>query len=113
MADVVAVVTDLLFQSRIAAAARSAGRDVRYIHSYDDLDDVHGHAIALVDLDAALDVLAAISRLVASGPVVAFGPHVDTERRKAARRAGAGRVLAKSKFVTELPTLLGMEIQQR
>ncbi|MBV9279511.1 MAG: hypothetical protein JOZ41_05480, partial [Chloroflexi bacterium] len=42
----------------------------------------------------------------ASGPLIAFGPHVDAERRKAARAAGADRVLAKSKFVTELPRLM-------
>jgi CheY-like chemotaxis protein len=105
MDDVVAVVTDLFFQSRISAAARHTGREVRFLTA--DLDSTV-FALALVDLDATVDVLAAIRRLKAesSAPVVAFGPHVDTAGRKAAREAGADRVLAKSRFVTELPTIL-------
>jgi CheY-like chemotaxis protein len=105
MDDVVAVVTDLFFQSRISAAARYAGRAVRFLPV---VSSTEGHALALVDLDAATDVLEAIRRLKAdsSAPVVAFGPHVDTAGRKAAREAGADRVLAKSRFVSELPSIL-------
>lgn len=109
MVDVIAVVTDLFFQSRISAAATRAGRTVRYVRSLDELQHLEGYRLALVDLDADLDALAAISRLAAISPPVAFGPHVETERRKAARAAGAGRVLAKSKFVTELPRLMEVE----
>jgi hypothetical protein len=107
MNDVVAVVTDLFFQSRIAAAARAAGRHVHFVASESAMDGAQG-SLALVDLDAAVDVLAMIRSLKAqgSGSVVAFGPHVDTDGRKAARSAGADRVLAKSKFVTELPRLM-------
>ncbi|HZU12603.1 MAG TPA: hypothetical protein VFB58_07160 [Chloroflexota bacterium] len=106
MPAVIAVVTDLIFQSRIAAVARHTGADVRYVTSLDELPDDEGPRLALVDLDAGVDVLQAIRALAAQAPVVAFGPHLDTERRKAARAAGATRVLAKSKFVQELPTLL-------
>lgn len=105
--DVIAVVTDLFFQSRVASAARAAGRQVRFVRTLADLD-ASSWNLALVDLDAAIDPMAAIGRLRsgASGPIVAFGPHVDTERRKQARGAGADRVLAKSKFVTVLPDLM-------
>jgi CheY-like chemotaxis protein len=105
MDDVVAVVTDLFFQSRIVSAARHAGRTVRFVTSG---AGVKGYALALVDLDAATDVLEAIRRLKdgSSAPVVAFGPHVDTAGRKAARSAGADRVLAKSRFVSELPAIM-------
>ena len=108
MDDVLAVVTDLFFQSRISAAARAAGRSVRFVRPVDTANGVPQFTLALVDLDAAADVTPAIGALhdAQSGPVVVFGPHVDTERRKAARRAGADRVLAKSKFVTELPRLM-------
>ena len=104
----VAVVTDLFFQSRIAGAARHAQRHVRFVISEPALLDLHDFATALVDLDARTDVLAMIRALKerAGGPVIAFGPHLDTEKRKAARAAGADRVLAKSKFVTELPALM-------
>lgn len=105
MDAVIAVVTDLLFQSRIAAAARHTGAEVRYVRSLADLP-AEPYRLALIDLDADLDVMAAIRRLAGQGKVVAFGPHLDTNRRKEARAAGAGRVLAKSKFVGELPALL-------
>ncbi|HEX6506594.1 MAG TPA: DNA-binding response regulator [Chloroflexota bacterium] len=105
MDDIVAAVPDLFFRSRISSAARSAGRTVRFIAPGAATD---GYRLALVDLDAGDDVLDDIQRLkeACSAPLVAFGPHVDTEGRKAARAAGADRVLAKSRFVTELPALM-------
>lgn len=108
MSDVVAVVTDLFFQSRISAAARASGRTVRFVSPTGPPEEAGTFQLALVDLDAAGDAIDAIRALRsrATSPVVAFGPHVDTERRKAARQAGADRVLAKSKFVTELPALM-------
>jgi CheY-like chemotaxis protein len=108
MDDVVAVVTDLFFQSRIAAAARHAHRQVHFVHSERALLDLDSVDTAMVDLDARTDVLSMIRTLKerTAGPVIAFGPHLDTEKRKAARAAGADRVLAKSKFVTELPVLM-------
>ena len=108
MNDVVAVVTDLFFRSRITVAAKPAQRTVRFVGSVHALDELGNVTLALVDLDARTDVLTMIRALKArtSAQVVAFGPHLDTERRKAARAAGADRVLAKSKFVAELPALM-------
>ncbi|MGH2443363.1 MAG: hypothetical protein ACRDFX_09395 [Chloroflexota bacterium] len=107
MVDVIAVVTDLFFQSRISAAARAAGNTLRFLTSDAAVAAAPAARLTLIDLDAQLDVLAAIRTLSARGDaVLAFGPHLDTDARKAARAAGAGRVLAKSKFVTELPHLM-------
>lgn len=39
-------------------------------------------------------------------PLVCFGSHVDVETMKAARSAGADAVLARSRFVAELPGLI-------
>jgi CheY-like chemotaxis protein len=105
---VLAVVTDLYFQARISAAARAAGRPVVFVTSIAQLGGRSGPGLALVDLDAGLDVAQTIAELRAAGadPIIAFGPHLDTNRRKAARAAGASRVLAKSKFVNELPLIL-------
>jgi hypothetical protein len=107
MDEVFAVVTDLFFVSRIQSAAAAAGVPVRFVRP-DGLIPEHAPRLALVDLDASVDVRAAIRQLkaVGTGSIVAFGPHLDTESRKAARAAGAHRVLAKSKFVTDLPTML-------
>jgi hypothetical protein len=103
-----AVVTDIFFQARISAAARAADRTVTFVTTWDRLPEAVAGKTVLIDLDAALDVQAAITRLRAAGAgeIVAFGPHVDTERRKAARAAGADRVLAKSKFTVELPRIM-------
>jgi CheY-like chemotaxis protein len=106
--DVVAVVTDLFFQARISSAAKAAGRTVRFVASQAALPEDAAGVVALVDLDAGLDVVESIRLLKAAGakPVVAFGPHLDVTLRKRARAAGADRVLAKSKFVTDLPHIL-------
>lgn len=111
MDDVVVVITDLFFSMRIRSAAAAAGRTVRFAGTLEDLNKAHIASMALVDLDAAVDVTHAIRLLKERGTlkIVAFGPHLDTEKRKAARRAGADRVLAKSKFVTELPALMQVE----
>ena len=39
-------------------------------------------------------------------PVVAFGPHMDADARRAAKAAGATRVLANSNLARDLPTIL-------
>lgn len=39
--------------------------------------------------------------------VLLFGPHVDLAAHAAARAAGLGPMLARSKLVADLPTLLG------
>ncbi len=108
MDDVLAVCTDLYFQSRIASAAAAAGRAVRFVKQ---VSDIAPFRLALVDLDATADVPAMIVALrrAGSGPVIAFGPHLDTEGRRVARAAGAFRVLAKSKFVKELPRMMSDE----
>ena len=110
MDDVVVVSTDLFFAARISSAAQHAGREVRFLNSDAAVGSVERYRLALIDLDAHVDVPAAIRALRAVGgpaaPIVAFGPHLDTEGRKAARGAGANRALAKSKFITELPQLM-------
>jgi hypothetical protein len=112
--DVLAVVPDLFFQSRISAAARHQDRDVRFVPPEQVTGDVPGFQLALVDLDAVPDIAPVIRALRASsgGQIIAFGPHVDTDRRKAARTAGADRVLAKSKFVSDLPHILARHPEQ-
>lgn len=108
--DVIAVATDLMSQSRIRATARSTGHQVRFISTPDELVAFPVTGLALVDLEAAVEVEAMIRLLKRHGlHVVAFGPHLETDRLKAARAAGADRVLARSKFVTELPRILGAQ----
>jgi CheY-like chemotaxis protein len=105
---VTAVVTDIFFQARIASTVRAAGLQVRYELSVSGITKSPPTDLALVDLDADTDVFSVIRALRMGGTrtIIAFGPHVDTDRRKAAKAAGADRVMAKSKFVQELPRLV-------
>jgi CheY-like chemotaxis protein len=109
--DIVAIVADLFFQSRISAAARAANRQVTFPT---DIEKIDSFRLALVDLDApeGIEAIAVLKAQVGS-PVIAFGPHLDTERRKLARLAGADRVLAKSKFVADLPKLMALSSQEQ
>lgn len=114
-APVLALVADLMFASRIAGAGRAAGVPVETVQSEARLwarADALRPRCVMVDLAVrAGDPIGVIERLKGSGayagvPVVAFGAHVDRDALSAARDAGADRVLARSAFVRELPSLL-------
>lgn len=69
--------------------------------------------VVLVDLHHPADPIAAIRALKERAPsprVIAFGSHVDSERLKAARDAGADRVLARSAFTDRLAEILRGEM---
>ena len=95
MTRVVALVDDLIDQSRITAAApdtvttRSAG-------------DVAGADVVVVDLGGHGDSITEVRDLAPEAFVVAFGRHDDGAALEAAREAGADRVLARSKFFADV-----------
>ncbi|HEX2167045.1 MAG TPA: hypothetical protein VHG09_07360 [Longimicrobiales bacterium] len=110
---VVAVVGDLIFGSRIRAAAQHAGARATFVRTPADLlAQAPSADLILLDLDTRwLDAPTMIRSIrddpaAASAQVVAFGPHVDADALTAARDAGADRVLARSAFVKLLPDLL-------
>ena len=114
-----ALVADLLFASRIRGAASAVGAQALTVRTADELIEwsrAMAPRLILLDLEArGVDAPALIERLKAdpelsSVPVIAFGSHVRGEALLAARRAGADRVLARSAFVRDLPSLLrGMD----
>jgi CheY-like chemotaxis protein len=114
MSQVIALVDDLMFLSRIREAARGAGVGVRPARSAADLlaSAREGGRLVLVDADCSrlpwADAVAALRSEpgLASLPVVAFVSHVHAERAEAARAAGCSRVLSRGAFVRELPRLL-------
>ena len=99
---------DLYFASIISSAARHLDTAIRFLHRG---EAIPGDApIALLDIQLPWDweqVVRAYAQ--GGGQVVAFGPHMDTALRKRARGAGCQRVLAKSKFVTEINSILSVE----
>ena len=100
----VAYVPDLMDRSKVAAA----GPPVSFLPTPAALvDAASGADVAVIDLGrpGAVDALPA---LVATGVrVVAFGSHVERDTLEAARAAGCGQVLPRSRFFASLPQLLG------
>ena len=98
-----AVIDDLMLYSRIDAAASSAGASLVRVSSPSELpDDLD---LVLVDWSARgpnwADALSA-----PDARVILFGRHTDLEAHAAARAAGLGPMWARSKLVTELPSLM-------
>ena len=110
---IVALVTDLIFATKIASTARSLGVEVANVRTLDQLTErlsSNHDALVLIDLEAPdLDPIHAIELCKQSEHqprTIAFGSHVRTDLIGAARRAGADEVLARSGFVGRLPSML-------
>ena len=66
-------------------------------------------SIIFLDLNVSKPAITEVMELLAENPrpmVVAFGPHVNTARLEEARLLGCDRVLPRSRFALELPSLL-------
>ena len=109
---VLAVVDDLLFQSKIRSAAEAGHGAVVFVRRRDLVIDAmrtHHPSQVILDLDRdALDPLGLIREIrelpeFATTSLVGFASHVHGERLQAAREAGCDRVMARSGFVTALP----------
>ena len=114
MAEVAALVEDLMFLSRIREAARGHGLDVKAVRTAADaLAAAHaGARVVIVDLDsprvASADALAALRADpgASSLPIVGFFSHVEPQRGQDGLRAGCTTVLPRSAFVLQLDALL-------
>lgn len=108
-----ALVSDLIFSTKITSTAASLGVPVKVLRSVDALTQrlgESGDTLVLVDFDSDdIDPIEAITtcRQSANPPrIVAFGSHVRGDLIEACRRAGADEVLPRSAFVRRLPELL-------
>ncbi len=111
MAQVIALVDDLMFLSRIQEAARAVDQAVARARTLAELEAAlaDGARLVLLDLDASrLPVAEALALLGerSAAVTVGFYSHVHGERAEAARAAGCARVMPRSAFVRELPGLL-------
>ena len=114
MAEILVVVDDLIFLSKIQQTAKLLGVDVEPV----DPGRLEARAAqspvraVILDLNhrsgSALAVLRALKSNRATGgiPVIAFLSHVQTDLASAARAAGSDVLLARSAFTRELPQLL-------
>ncbi len=114
-AVILAILDDLLFTSKIRAAAAQAGVSVAIARSKDAaLADMRARRPALVILDLnnpRTDPIGIISDMRADPalhaiPTVGYVSHVDTATIDAARNAGIGEVLPRSAFTTKLSDIV-------
>ena len=112
---ILALVDDLMFTSKIRAAAKQLGVPVAFARSSETaLAEMRKTAPALVILDLnnpRSDPLGTVALMkedqaLAAIPTLGFVSHVQTDVIEAARRAGVGEVLARSAFAERLPEIL-------
>jgi hypothetical protein len=99
MAQVVALVSDLMLSSRVAEMLGSAGHDVT-VKAVPDAEAAAADLI-VADLEAVdAEAVAAIGP-----PTLGFYSHVDVDTRRAAEEAGFDMVVPRSRMSRELPEL--------
>jgi CheY-like chemotaxis protein len=119
MPQLVAVMDDLMFLSRIREAARGTGVEVRSVRGAAELVAAarEGARLVVVDADTTRipwrDALVALRADPGGGDVevVAFLGHERADLAEAARASGASRVMARGAFVRELPRLVAALLQ--
>jgi FixJ family two-component response regulator len=112
VADVVALVDDIFFQSKIQETARHVGVNVRfYAQAAALLQEIAAQSpkLVIIDLNARTGALEAIEQMAAqqiTAPVIAFLSHVQVDLAERARAAGCREVMPRSKFTQDLATIL-------
>jgi DNA-binding NarL/FixJ family response regulator len=112
---ILAAVDDLLFSSKIRAAAKQAGVELTFARTPDEIltqARALEPSLVIFDLNSArTDPIATIAALkeepaLASIHTIGFVSHVDTAVINAARAAGADEVMARSAFAGQLAEIL-------
>ena len=113
MADVVYLVQDMLFASKIREVAKQVGLTIQSTRDAAAIVTAAaaGAKLVIVDLrlPVALDALAALAADPSARevPSVAFIDHEKTDVMDAATSRGCAQVMAKGQFANALPRLLG------
>lgn len=104
---IAAFVDDLLFRSKIHAAASATGAAVSFVRDPNDAS-IAAARLAILNLDAprAVEIISALAASHPSLRLVGFVSHVNADRIREARAAGPIEVMARSAFVAALPSLL-------
>jgi CheY-like chemotaxis protein len=115
---VVGAVEDLMFRGRISAAAEAGGVEASFPRTKDKVLAAVAQAppdLIVLDLTSERhDPLSLLESLksdekTSAIPVVGFLPHVRGDLALAARERGCDKVMARSAFVENLPSLVGGE----
>jgi DNA-binding response OmpR family regulator len=115
MAAILALVDELMMQSRVELAARAAGWRVQFAARPEELWSLaraERPALLLVGATATRQPWEELVRTwkadaeLSRVPVVAFGSHLDQGLRRRARAAGCDRMVANSVIATDFGGLL-------
>jgi chemosensory pili system protein ChpA (sensor histidine kinase/response regulator) len=113
--NVIAVVDDLFFASKIRGAAEQAGIPVSFARKIEGLIEnalQNQPAVIIIDLHAQkIDPIALAKQLKADErlraiPLVGFFSHVQTELQRQAKDAGFDQVMPRSAFTKNLALIL-------
>ena len=101
-----ALVSDLIFSSRITAEAKAAGAQVQILCKPEQLTEAQGDLL-LVDLNLAGATQAAATWQQNTGHrTIGFVSHIDSATIASAREAGFEEIMPRSRFIRVLPQLL-------
>jgi len=111
---ILALEKDLFFAVKMRDTLRHHGIEVKTARTLPAFEqgltagDAEKPALVIVNIATqGVDWEAAIRQARAAGyPVLAFGSHMDLEARAKAIQAGAQRVVANSKFTSDMPGLV-------
>ena len=109
MANVVTLIQDMLFSSKVREAAKATGASVQSTRDIPALVTAARDArLVIVDLrlPAALAALDALAAAATAATTVGFVDHERTEVMAEARARGCAQVMAKGQFASALPKLL-------
>lgn len=107
-----ALVTDMIFATKITSTAKAVGVDLAIVRTLDALREKLNGDVSLVLIDMNADGVDATAAIAAAGSapssphVLAYLSHVQTDLAEAARNAGADQILPRSKFSIDLPAIL-------
>jgi CheY-like chemotaxis protein len=113
MAEILALVDDLFFQTKMVETAKQLGVQLRTCSTADALlreVEKDPPKLVVVDLNGRNDPIGAIARLKAGRrdvPLLGFFSHVQADLAERARAAGCRDVMPRSKFTRDLATILG------
>ena len=114
-ANIIAVVDDLFFASKIRGTGEELGVTARFVRSIDALiEAAHQNPPSLIICDLhspKVDPMELAKQLKAdeqlrSIPLLGFFSHVQTELQQQAEEAGFDHVLPRSAFTRKLPEIL-------
>jgi len=112
----IALVSDLMFSSKITATANSIGASVAIVRTLEQLENEltsNPATTVMIDLEAiAADPIQAIACCLLAQPkprIIAFGPHVNVDLLTKASDAGADDVMPRGAFTANLQQLLSAQ----